>query len=133
MLDARILRVGNLTARHSDGVSQRKAEENAFMVLTAALRSLGCYPSPLAGIQIDRSPVDVSAKAVVDAVFSASDGLVTDVSCPEKYTLGDIAQEYGLQPVSIDEMERQLAVARLSDLQRFMLSWWLKTYKKANS
>ena len=132
-LDARILRVGNLTARHSDGVCQRKAEENAFMVLTAALRSLGCYPEPLADMLIDLSPVDDSAKAVVDAVFSASDGLVTDVSCLEKSTLGAIAQEDGLQPVSIDEMERKMAVTQLSDLQRFMLSWWLETYKKANS
>lgn len=132
-LDARILRVGNLTARSSDGVSRLKAEENAFMALTAALQTLGCYPAQLSDIRIDRSPVDESAKAVVDATFSASGGLVTDVSCPEKSTLGAIAREYGLQPVSVDEMERRMADAHISDRQRFMLSWWLETYKKANT
>ena len=103
------------------------------MALTAALQTLGCYPAQLSDIRIDRSPVDESAKAVVDAAFSASGGLVTDVSCPEKSTLGAIAREYGLQPVSVDEMERRMADAHISDRQRFMLSWWLETYKKANT
>ena len=124
-LQAQILRVGNLTARQSDGVFQRHAETNAFHLLAEALQALGCYPAPLADVVVDLSPVDVTARRLVDALAQPFDGRVTDLSSPDKATVGALACGWQLQPVGTDEFVRRVGMSSLTDIQRMVTKGWL--------
>ena len=124
-LQAQILRVGNLTARQSDGVFQRHAATNAFHLLAEALQRLGCYPAPLAETVVDLSPVDVTARRVVDALAQPFDGRLTDLSCPDKTTVGALARGWQLQPVGTDEFVRRVDASSLTDIQRLVTKGWL--------
>ena len=124
-LKAQILRVGNLTARQSDGVFQRHAETNAFHLLAEALQALGCYPAPLADVVVDLSPVDVTARRLVDALAQPFDGRVTDLSSPDKTTVGALARGWQLQPVGTDEFMRRVGTSSLTDIQRMVTKGWL--------
>ena len=121
-LHAQILRVGNLTARQRDGVFQRYSDTNAFYALSQALQTMGCYPATMADVEVDMSPVDLSAQWVADALARPFDGSVEDVSNPEKTTVGVIARRWHLSPVSSGEFAARLHAAPLTDLQRFMLT-----------
>ena len=124
-LQAQILRVGNLTARQSDGVFQRHAETNAFHLLAEALQALGCYPTPLADVVVDLSPVDVTARRLADALAQPFDGRVTDLSSPDKATVGALARGWQLQPVGIDEFIHSVGTSSLTDIQRMVTKGWL--------
>lgn len=63
-LSAKIMRVGNLFARHKDGQFQiNKFENNIYATLNAFIM-LGAIPEEMLNTTIDISPVDVTARAV---------------------------------------------------------------------
>ena len=64
-LDARIMRVGNLTARVIDGRFQRNAEDNAFANRLKSIAQLGVAPVSTVGLPLEMSPVDACARAVL--------------------------------------------------------------------
>ena len=64
-LRANIMRMGNLTNRSSDGVFQKNHESNAFLKRIKALIELGTYPNSLSDFEIEFSPIDESAKAIM--------------------------------------------------------------------
>jgi thioester reductase-like protein len=64
-LDIRIFRVGNLTARASDGRFQMVKENNAFANRLKSVFEIGMVPDHLAGLPLEFTPVDLSAKAIL--------------------------------------------------------------------
>jgi len=62
---ARIFRVGNLTNRYSDGRFQNNYAENAFLRRMHTFLSLGAYPDVLAGLPVEFSPIDETARAII--------------------------------------------------------------------
>ena len=63
-LDARIMRVGMLTAT-SQGMFQNKPERNAFANRIKALCVIGCVPVSMLDAKIEMTPVDVCAEAIL--------------------------------------------------------------------
>lgn len=61
---ARIIRVGRLVGRESDGAFQLNRESNAFYALVRGALSLGCYPESLANLPVELTSVDACARAV---------------------------------------------------------------------
>ena len=71
-LDAKIMRVGNLAARSSDGEFQANFSTNSFMGRIQVYNMLGCCPYAMRNKRIEFSPIDEVARAIV--LLSAAPG-----------------------------------------------------------
>lgn len=69
-LDAKIIRLGNITNRYSDGIFQINVTENAFLNRMNSFLHIGCVPDYLADKYIEFSPVDLCAEAIVKLISS---------------------------------------------------------------
>lgn len=93
-LDIRIYRVGNLTARESDGKFQMAKENNAFANRLKSMLEIGAVPENLAGMPLEFTPVDLSAKAIL--LLSQTGGehpLIYHLYNHNKITLKDFVKE----------------------------------------
>ena len=63
-LDAKILRLGNLTGRLSDGKFQPNVEDNAFSNRVKALTELHAMPESMYEKYIEMTPIDVVSDAI---------------------------------------------------------------------
>lgn len=64
-LKANIFRLGNLMARFSDGVFQKNKFDNAYYTRLLALAKIGYLPDDLKEQQLEFSPIDETAEAIV--------------------------------------------------------------------
>ena len=64
-LDAKIMRVGNLAARSTDGEFQANFSTNSFMGRIRIYNMLGCCPYALRNKKVEFSPINEVAKAIV--------------------------------------------------------------------
>lgn len=64
-LKANIFRLGNLMARFSDGVFQKNKFDNAYYTRLLALAKIGYLPDDLKRQQLEFSPIDETAEAIV--------------------------------------------------------------------
>ena len=108
-LDAKIVRIGNITNRYSDGMFQRNIEENAFAKRLQSFIKMGVFPDYSLEHEIELTPVDLCADAIVKiseyqspcSVFHLYDTKLL----PIKLLIDTLYEEgYKLLPVSDDEM-----------------------------
>lgn len=64
-LDAKIIRVGNLTSRASDYKFQPNYRENAFLTRCKAILEFGLFPDYLMPLYCEFSPIDLTAEGIV--------------------------------------------------------------------
>lgn len=64
-LNAHVFRLGRLVGRADDGVFQRNPQSNAAFLLLRAIRTLGVLPQKMAAGEVDLTPVDWCARAVL--------------------------------------------------------------------
>lgn len=64
-LDAKVLRIGNITNRYSDGLFQRNASENAFAKRLKSFINIGAVPDYATKHEIELTPVDLCADAII--------------------------------------------------------------------
>ena len=64
-LDAKIMRLGNLSARSSDGEFQINFKSNTFMGRLKAYQTIGCMPYQMVLHSIEFSPIEEVARAIV--------------------------------------------------------------------
>ncbi len=64
-LDAKIIRVGNLTSRASDYKFQLNYRENAFLTRCKAILEFGLFPDYLMPLYCEFSPIDLTAEGIV--------------------------------------------------------------------
>ncbi len=64
-LDAKIMRVGNLAARSSDGEFQANFSTNSFMGRIKVYNMLGCCPYAMRNKQVEFSPINEVSRAIV--------------------------------------------------------------------
>lgn len=67
-LNAMILRVGNITNRFSDGIFQRNFNDNAFAKRIKSFIEIGAFPDYFLEHELELSPVDLCAKAIIKAL-----------------------------------------------------------------
>ena len=75
-LSARIMRVGNLGARSTDGQFQANPESNAFHSALQAISMLSCVPESTRDLTFDLSPVDITAKAITKLMSISDTSLI---------------------------------------------------------
>lgn len=72
-LDAQILRLGNITNRYSDGMFQKNVSDNAFASRIKSFLEVGAFPRYLLKHEIELTPVDLAAKAIIKILNHSSD------------------------------------------------------------
>ena len=118
-LDARIFRVGNLTARYADAKFQINPHANAFAGRIRSLASLGCVPIGMLATALDMTPVDKCAQAML--ALSRLDGATTrifHVYNPHDLTVSDLVDAMRAEGVQVDTVSNDAFEALLKDLSR---------------
>ena len=65
-LSVKIIRLGNLMSRYSDGVFQKNYDTNAFLSNIKAIKKLKAVPPVMANFETDMSQIDYVAKAILE-------------------------------------------------------------------
>ena len=74
-LDGKVIRVGNMTGRYSDGEYRINFVRNSFMQSLRAYTTLGKVPVSMLDMPVEFSPIDCTAEAV--ALLTATDSKFT--------------------------------------------------------
>lgn len=115
-LHVNIMRMGNLTNRLSDGVFQKNYESNAFLKRIKAMIELGVYPNSLADYEIEFTPIDESAAAVMRIVRNFSNQqTVFHISNPKVIKLETMfklfnAMGYEINGIPYEDFENHLQI-----------------------
>jgi amino acid adenylation domain-containing protein/thioester reductase-like protein len=64
-LNAKIMRVGNLMARHSDSEFQINFETNGFINRLKAYGAIGKIPYSILGGEVELTPIDITARSII--------------------------------------------------------------------
>ena len=117
-LNAKIMRVGNLSARSTDGEFQVNFQSNSYMGRIKVYHMLGCCPYALYDMPAEFSPINETARAVVLLASAPKDCTVFQPYNNHTQLLGDIlAQLAGITHdeirfVEMDEFGRAIEEAK---------------------
>lgn len=89
-LDAKIIRVGNLMSRKSDGEFQINFVTNGFMRALNAYRVLGQFPMGAMHEPAEFSPIDSTAEAIITLAFSQNDFTVFHAYNSHRIFMSDV-------------------------------------------
>lgn len=95
-LNACIHRVGNLMWRKSDGKFQMNIKENGFINRLFAFKKLGIIPDMFADLQVDITPIDQCAEAIVLLANSAKKSEIYHVINHHKVSYKDLLDKSDL-------------------------------------
>ena len=119
-LDGKIIRVGSLMSRYSDGEFRANFVNNSFMRRLRAYGALGKVPVSILDQPVECSPVDCTAEAVVKLSATGSDFTVFHATNGHMVQMGDVIQAMRIigleiQVVDDDEFEQTLKDAKKDD------------------
>ena len=121
-LNAKIMRVGNLSARGSDGEFQINFRSNAFMGRLKAYVAIGCVPFEALDAPCEFSPIDEVCRAILMLASTAKEMCVFQPCNNHRLPLGDVLHilgefGYDVLPVEDGDYPERLAAA-MSDAER---------------
>lgn len=107
-LNAKIMRVGNLSARSSDGEFQVNFRSNAFMGTLRAYVALGCAPYAVLDAPCEFSPIDEVCRAILLLATTPRSMTVFQPCNNHRLPMGDVLHILGeigheVKPVETDE------------------------------
>ncbi len=110
-LDAKILRIGNISNRYSDGAFQRNVSENAFAMRIKSFIDIGVFPDYSLKHEIELTPVDLCADAILKIGNYSSKCNVFHIYNTKLLSISlfvEILAELGIKllPVSDEEMTK---------------------------
>ena len=116
-LNAKIMRVGNLSARSTDGEFQANFNTNSFMGRLKVYNMLGCCPYEAHDSQVEFSPIDEVAEAIVRLTATPPKCVVFHPYNNHAMLLGDVLSELrvvgeGVRFVEADEFVQALDKAK---------------------
>ena len=101
-----IFRIGNLTARDSDGLFQMNAESSGLSAQIRALNTIGAYPKAMANMKYDHTQVDLAAQAIVLLAKTQEDDQIWHILNPNVQRIDEITNA---KQVSNKEFDKLLA------------------------
>ena len=116
-IEAKILRVGNLSPRAADGEFQINFNSNSSMGRLKAYRMLGACPYPLLEARMEFSPIDETARAIVLLACTPAVNRVFNVSNDHLLPMDDILSRLRrddgepLEYVEMPEFMQRMAAA----------------------
>lgn len=115
-LSAKIMRVGNLMPRSSDGEFQVNFNTNSFARKLKAYKVLGVFPVSLLACPIELSPIDETARILLALGSTPDQYTVFHLYNHHKISMGNIVQvmnDYGF-PIRIVKDDEYLALLNLA-------------------
>ena len=112
-LDAKIIRVGNLMSRISDGEFQINFSNNAFMRDIRSYSVIGKFPVSLLDEPTEFSPIDETAHMIVALADTNADFTVFHAVNSHRVQMGDViyaANEYGIKIDIVSDTEFEVAL-----------------------
>lgn len=116
-LNAKIIRVGNISPRASDGEFQANFQSNAFMGRLRAYLALGCVPYDHLGSGCEFTPVDQLAESLLELATTPEENIVFHPLNNHHVPLGDVIDAMSdvlgvkIENVENDEFSRRLGEA----------------------
>ncbi|MBQ9679343.1 MAG: amino acid adenylation domain-containing protein [Ruminococcus sp.] len=101
-LDGKIVRVGNLMSRYSDGLFQINSVTNGFMRSLRAYAALGVISVSALDELVEFSPIDCTASAVVTLASANSDFTVFHATNGHRVQMGDVIEAMNQSGIRID-------------------------------
>lgn len=101
-LDGKIIRVGNLMSRHSDGEFQINSITNGFMRNLRAYAAIGKFPISQMDEIVEFSPIDFTAAAVMCLAGTNSKFTVYHACNGHKVEMGDVVAALNSCSIKID-------------------------------
>ncbi len=135
-LDAKIIRVGNLMGRQSDGEFQINSVTNSFIRSLKAYRVLGCFPVSACDETVDFSPIDEVAECVMRLSLTNRKFTLFHCANAHEVQMGDVIEtmnRYGFRiEILRDEAFRARLNEAIADESRGMLVSGLLTYSSSD-
>ena len=130
--DTKVIRVGNLMARSSDGIFQINFRTNGFISRLRAYVTLNEMPYKKMLQRAEFSPIDITAKAIVTLASSPKECCLFNCYNNHTVAFGDfleIAAQEGLsiKPVTDGEFEKSLHEAMLDETKQEGISGLITT------
>lgn len=114
-LDGKIIRVGNLMSRHSDGEFQINSITNGFMRNLRAYAAIGKFPISLMDDIVEFSPIDYTAAAVISLAGTNSKFTVYHACNGHKVEMGDVIAALNRCAIKIDVVKDSEFTSALND------------------
>ncbi len=112
-LNAKIMRVGNLSARESDGEYQINFTTNSFMGRLKSTYLIGCYPYETMDMPFELSPIDYVAKAILLLAQSPRECVVFHPYNNHALLMNDLYGEMNRQGLTVKPAENKEYEAEL--------------------
>ncbi len=116
-LKGKIMRVGNLAARDSDGEFQVNFVSNGFMGRLRAYLVIGAYPYSMMNYPVEMAPIDETAEAIVRLCSTPEKCCIFHPYNNHYVPLGDIILQMKRMGMNIKLAEDDEFAAMLSDAQ----------------
>ena len=113
-LDGKIIRVGNLMSRHSDGEFQVNANTNGFMRFLRAYASIGKFPVSGMDEAVEFSPIDYTAAAVMCLAGTNSKFTVFQACNGHNIEMGDVVELLNKCGIKIDVVKDKVFLESLN-------------------
>ena len=117
-LDAKVIRVGTLAARESDGEFQINFLTNNFMGRLRSYSLLGCFPYNMIENQVCMGPIDRSCEAFLKLAATPKECCVFNAVNNHTLPLGDIIRRMNDNGSSIRFVEYEEFAAALHEAQK---------------
>lgn len=135
-LDAKIIRVGNLMSRNSDGEFQANANTSGFMRILRAYAVIGKVPVSVLDEPVEFSPIDCTAAAVISLAGTDEKFTVFQACNGHNVEMGDVIEmlnRCGIQIKIVKDAEFMEAMNQaLADEKKNMLVSGLISYASSD-
>ena len=117
-LDVKVIRVGTLAARESDGEFQINFLTNNFMGRLRSYNLLGCFPYGMIENQVCMGPIDTSCRAFLLLARTPRECCLFNAVNNHTLPLGDIIRRMNLQGMHIRFVDSEEFAAALAEAQK---------------
>ena len=117
-LDAKVIRVGTLAARESDGEFQINFLTNSFMGRLRSYSMLGCFPYQMIENQVCMGPIDVSCRAFLKLARTPRECCLFNAVNNHTLPLGDIIRRMNACGMDIRFVEYDEFAAAVSEAEK---------------
>ena len=117
-LDGKVIRVGTLAARESDGEFQINFLTNNFMGRLRSYELLGCFPYQMIENQVCMGPIDTSCNAFLRLAKTPKECTVFNAVNNHTLPLGDIIRQMNAAGIPIRFVEYEEFSAALNEAQK---------------
>ena len=117
-LDAKIVRVGTLAARESDGEFQINFLTNNFMGRLRSYSMLGCFPYSMIENQVCMGPIDTSCEAFLKLARTPKECCLYNAVNNHTLPLGDIIRRMNENGMNIHFVDDDVFAEKLKEAQK---------------